>query len=246
VHVPRLYQPQRLAHGDILELGEQAAHHVTHVLRLRPGEVIRVFDGQGREHEARLLEIRRAQVTIEVGKTAASTPESPLAVTLAQGIPRRDRMDMILQKTVELGVSAVQPLWTARSHARADGERIEKRMRHWQGVVISACEQCGRATLPALASPAEYRAWLTDGVPPGLRLLLDPEARHSLRDIPRPRAGDSILLLAGPEGGISAEETMLAAAAGFTRVRLGPRILRTETAALAMLAGLQVLWGDMH
>ncbi len=181
---------------------------------------------------------------IEVGKAAASIPEPRLAITLAQGIPRGDRMDLILQKAVELGVTAVQPLWTARSQTRPKGDRLEKRMRHWQGVVISACEQCGRATLPALETPAEYQSWLNAGRRYGCRVLLNPDAQQSLGDMQPP--GDSILLLVGPEGGISAEETRLAAAAGFSVVRLGPRILRTETAALAMLAGLQALWGDLR
>jgi 16S rRNA (uracil1498-N3)-methyltransferase len=246
VHVPRLHLPLHLEDRAVLELDVRAAHHVTHVLRLRPGAAIRVFDGQGHEHEAMLREVRRTQVTLEVGRAAASISEPPLAVTLAQGIPRGDRMDLILQKTVELGVTAVQPLWMARSHTRAGNERLVKRMRHWQGVVISACEQCGRATLPVLAAPAEYRSWLNNGPRHGWRLLLDPEARQTLGDLRRPGAGDSILLLAGPEGGISAGETAQAESAGFTAVRLGPRILRTETAAMAMLAGMQVLWGDMH
>lgn len=244
MHVPRLYLPLTLVQGEILGLGEQAAHHVAHVLRLRPGAAVKVFDGQGYEHEAVLREVRRTQVTVEVGKAVVSTPEPPFAITLAQGIPRGDRMDLILQKAVELGVTDMQPLWTARSQSHAGGERLEKRLRHWQGVVISACEQCGRATLPTLEPPVEFRHWLTGGLRDGCRLLLDPDARQSLGDIQPP--GDSILLLVGPEGGISAEETTLAAAAGFSRVRLGPRILRTETAALAMLAGLQALWGDLR
>lgn len=246
MRVPRLYLSLHLEDGAVFELGEQAAHHVTHVLRLRAGAAIRVFDGRGSEHEAALLEIRRSQVTVELGRAVVSIDEPPLEVTLAQGIPRGDRMDLILQKTVELGVTAVQPLWTARSHTRVGNERLEKRMRHWQGVVISACEQCGRATLPVLAPPAEYRSWLNDAPRHNCRLLLDPEARQTPGDLRQPDAGDSIVLLAGPEGGIDAEETKLAISTGFTAVRLGPRILRTETAAMAMLAGMQVLWGDMR
>jgi 16S rRNA (uracil1498-N3)-methyltransferase len=244
MHVPRLYLPLALAEGEILGLGEQSAHHVTHVLRLRPGATVKVFDGQGCEHEAILLKVRRSQVMVEVGQGVVSIPEPSFAITLAQGIPRGDRMDLILQKAVELGVSTMQPLWTERSQSRASGERMEKRMRHWQGVVISACEQCGRATLPTLEAPLEYRSWLSCGHRYDCRFLLDPEARQSLGDIQPP--GNSIVLLVGPEGGISAEETTLAAAAGFTPVRLGPRILRTETAALAMLASLQALWGDLR
>ena len=242
MHAPRLYLPITLVEGETLGIGEQSAHHVTHVLRLRPGAAVRIFDGKGCEHEGMIREVRRTQVTIEIGRVLASIPEPPLAITLAQGIPRGDRMDLILQKAVELGVTDVQPIWTARSQTRTSGERLEKRLRHWQGVMISACEQCGRATLPGLETPAEYRSWLTGTHRHNSRILLAPEAAQSLGALQPP--GDSILLLVGPEGGISAEETTLAAAAGFKPVRLGPRILRTETAALAMLAGLQSLWGD--
>ena len=244
MHVPRFYLPLTLVEGEILGLGEQSAHHVTHVLRLRPGASVKVFDGQGDEHEAILREVQRNKVTIQVGKAVACIPEPPFAITLAQGIPRSDRMDLILQKAVELGVTNVQPLWTSRSQTRTSDERLEKRLRHWQGVVISACEQCGRATLPALETPLEYRAWLAGTHRHNSRLLLDPEAQYSLGDMQPP--GDSILLLVGPEGGISVDETALAVAAGYSPVRLGPRILRTETAALAMLAGLQALWGDLR
>jgi 16S rRNA (uracil1498-N3)-methyltransferase len=244
MHVPRLYLPLTLVEGAILGLGEQSAHHVTHVLRLRPGASVQVFDGQGCEHEALIREVHRLRVTVELGKAVKSVPEPRFAITLAQGIARGDRMDLILQKAVELGISAVQPLWTERSQSRATGERLEKRMRHWQGVVISACEQCGRATLPRLELPVEYRTWLNGTHQFERRLRLDPEAGLSLGDLQYP--GDAILLLVGPEGGISAGEAMLATAAGFDPVRLGPRILRTETAALAMLAGLQTLWGDLR
>jgi 16S rRNA (uracil1498-N3)-methyltransferase len=244
MHVPRIYLPLTLAEGEVLGLDEQSAHHVTHVLRLRPGASVKVFDGQGNEHEAMIREVRRTQVTVEIGKAAVSIPEPGFTITLAQGIPRGDRMDLILQKAVELGVTTVQPLWTERSQSRPSGERLEKRKRHWQGVVISACEQCGRATLPTLETPVEYQDWLTGAHRHGGRLLLDPEARQSLGDMQPP--GDSILLLVGPEGGISTGETTLAMEAGFIPVRLGPRILRTETAALAMLAGLQALWGDLR
>jgi 16S rRNA (uracil1498-N3)-methyltransferase len=244
MHVPRLYLPLALTEGAILELDTRSAHHLAHVLRLRRGASVRIFDGQGHEHEATVRELRRAQVTVELGSTVGGIPEPRLSITLAQGIPRGDRMDLILQKAVELGVSAMQPLWTERSQSRATGERLEKRLRHWQGVVVSACEQCGRATLPELTLPADYRTWLS-GAANGCRLLLDPEAGRSLGNFSAP-GNDAILLLVGPEGGFSAGEATLAATSGFTAVRLGPRVLRTETAALAMLAGVQALWGDMR
>jgi 16S rRNA (uracil1498-N3)-methyltransferase len=243
MHVPRFYLPFPLAEGEALGLGEQSAHHATHVLRLRSGATVRIFDGKGCEHEGIIREVRRTQVTVEIGRAMTCIPEPPLAITLAQGIPRGDRMDLILQKAIELGVTHVQPLWTARSQSRTSGERMEKRLRHWQGVMISACEQCGRATLPGLETPVEYRSWLTGAHRHNWRILLAPEARQSLGKLQR--QGDSVLLLVGPEGGISDEETALAAAAGFSPVRLGPRILRTETASLAMIASLQSLWGDL-
>jgi 16S rRNA (uracil1498-N3)-methyltransferase len=244
MHLPRCYLPQTLVEGAIHGLGEQSAHHITRVLRLRPGASIRVFDGQGSEHEAIIREARRVQVTVELGKAVVSVPEPRIAITLAQGIPRGDRMDLILQKAVELGVTTVQPLWTERSQSRTTGERLAKRVRHWQGVVISACEQCGRATLPTLETPVEYHAWVADNHRHDGRILLDPEAALALGDMRLP--GNAILLLVGPEGGISAAESAQAMAAGFSTVRLGPRILRTETAALAMIAGLQTLWGDLR
>ena len=245
MHIPRFYLPLMLTEGAILELDEQSAHHLTHVLRLRPGAPVKVFDGQGHEHDATVHELHRARVTVELGTAVGSIPEPQLSITLAQGIPRGDRMDLILQKAVELGVSAVRPLWTERSQSRTSGERLEKRLRHWQGVVISACEQCGRATLPELTPPANYGAWLSGGTADGCRLLLDPEAGLSLGDLSAP-GNDTILLLVGPEGGFSAGETTLAVTSGFNAVRLGPRVLRTETASLAMVAGLQALWGDMR
>jgi 16S rRNA (uracil1498-N3)-methyltransferase len=131
MHVPRLYLPHPLAEGEALGLVEQSAHHVTHVLRLRHGATVRIFDGKGCEHEAIIREVRRTQVTVEIGRAMTCIPEPPLAITLAQGIPRGDRMDLILQKAVELGVTDVQPLWTARSQSRTSGERLEKRLRHW-------------------------------------------------------------------------------------------------------------------
>lgn len=151
-------------------------------------------------------------------------------------------MDFILQKAVELGVQAIQPIWMQRSHTQLKGERLEKRINHWQGVITSACEQCGRATLPQLSLPQDYINWINAGTGSDLRLMLQPEARSCLRNLEKPAS--SISLLVGPEGGLAPEEQVLARATGFTGIRIGPRILRTETAALTALAGIQTLWGD--
>ena len=244
MHIPRFYIPQSLATGETLVLDDQAAHHVKQVLRLGPGAALRVFDGAGSEHHASLLDVQRARVSVEIGAAYTSNTESSLNIILAQGIPRGDRMDFILQKAVELGVSLIQPLWMERSQARTKGERLEKRMRHWRKVMINACEQCGRSTLPGIDRPAGFTSWLDAGHTADTRILLNPDSGNSLTALEPPQ--ESILLLVGPEGGISEAEHLHAGRAGFTPVALGPRILRTETASLAVLAGLQLLWGDFR
>ena len=213
------------------------------MLRLRHGASVQVFDGQGNEHRAILHDVTRSAIILEIGAALKSTPESPLQLTLLQGIARNDHMDLVLQKAVELGVQTIQPLWMQRSQKRLQGERMEKRSRHWEGVIISACEQCGRATLPALLTAGDYANSFNTGTAGNvLRLMLQPDASASLRGLERP-AGH-VTILVGPEGGLTTEEQALASASGFTGIRMGPRILRTETAALAALAGIQTLWGD--
>ena len=225
----------------MLTISGQPAHHVTHVLRLRSGAEMVVF-GQGREHQAILRDIRRSGLTIEVGAPCGCMDESSIDVTLLQGIARHDRMDLILQKSVELGVNRIQPLWMQRSQGQLKGERLEKRIQHWQGVIISACEQCGRTTLPELLPPDDYARRLNTHTFDGLKLMLQPDSTLTLHDIPAPDG--TIHILVGPEGGLSQEEQTLAGNTGFTGIRFGQRILRTETAALAALAGMQTLWGD--
>ena len=169
-------------------------------------------------------------------------PESPLHLTLLQGVARNDRMDFILQKAVELGVQTIQPIWMQRSHTRLKGERLEKRINHWQGVITSACEQSGRSTLPQLSLPEDYSTSINSRTDSNLRLMLQPDARSCLRNLGKPSGEISILV--GPEGGLTPEEQTLARTAGFSGIRMGPRILRTETAALAAVASIQTLWGD--
>jgi 16S rRNA (uracil1498-N3)-methyltransferase len=225
-----------------LTLTGQSAHHITHVLRLRTGAAVRVFDGRGCEHEAALADITRSRITLDIGEPVAVVPESLLQLTLLQGIARNDRMDFILQKAVELGVQTIQPVWMQRSQIRLKGERLEKRISHWQGVISSACEQSGRATLPQLWPPEGYATRVNAETVCDLRLMLQPDARSCLRNLEKPAHG--IVILVGPEGGLTREEQALARSASFTGVCMGPRILRTETAALAALAGIQTLWGD--
>jgi 16S rRNA (uracil1498-N3)-methyltransferase len=244
MRIPRVYLQQELASGATVTVSGQTAHHVTHVLRLRERAMLRVFNGDGNEYTATFTGKGRGEITLVIGDPVSTLPEPVLAIRLAQGIARHDRMDLILQKSVELGVSEIQPLWMQRSQSHLRGERLEKRIRHWQGVISSACEQCGRATLPTLKSPLTYPEWLAGNHDSVLGLVLQPDSRTVLADLAQPDG--TITLLVGPEGGMNEEEKAHAEAAGFTGVRLGPRILRTETAALAALSGIQTLWGDFR
>jgi len=225
----------------MLTISGQPAHHIINVLRLRTGAALIIF-GRGHEHHAILRDTRRAEVTIEVGMPGSCMKESSIDVTLLQGIARNERMDFILQKSVELGVNRIQPLWMQRSQGHLKGERLKKRMLHWQAVITSACEQCGRSTLPELCTPDEFENRLNIQVDEDLKLMLQPDSKVSLHNMQPP--GGAVHLLVGPEGGMNPEERLFADNAGFTGIRLGQRILRTETAALAALAGMQTLWGD--
>ncbi|MGD2136723.1 MAG: 16S rRNA (uracil(1498)-N(3))-methyltransferase [Gammaproteobacteria bacterium] len=244
MRVPRIYIRQSLVSGKTLVETGQAMHHIKHVLRMRSGAALQVFDGSGREHRAILKAVGRSDIRIEIGDQLRSLAEPRLQLTLAQGIARHDRMDIILQKAVELGVSRIQPLWLQRSRARLGDERLQKRCRHWHGIVASACEQCGRATLPELPAPLDYTSWIAARPTPVTGLMLQPGSAHTLPDC-GPPAGP-VILLVGPEGGLNKEEQSLAHQAGFRGITLGQRTLRTETAAIAALAAIQTLWGDFR
>lgn len=241
----RIYFPQEIPpHGNCL-LPREQAHHVARVLRLQVGDALTLFDGRGIEYSAVIACITKSGVALNVGEPQRIDRESPLAVTLVQGISSGERMDYTVQKAVELGAAGIQPLATTRSIVHLDGMRAQKRLAHWQAIVIAACEQCGRNRVPEVAPVMALRDWLDQpvrAVGPELRLLLASQARRSLGEMPRPRAG--VTLLAGPEGGLTTEEQRDAERAGFMPMRIGPRVLRTETAAVAALAALQALWGD--
>ncbi len=237
---PRLYVPESLSSGEELALPVEAANHLK-VLRLRPGAPLTLFNGEGGEYEAELLALERREVRVRVGEHRAHEVESPLEITLLQGISKGERMDFTIQKAVELGVTRILPVFTERSVVQLRDDRLEKRHRHWIGVIESACEQCGRNRLPELLEARPLAdAWPAVGE--GLHLVLAPEASTGLRDLSLSRR---ISLLIGPEGGLSAVEVDQALSQGFTGLRLGPRILRTETAGLAALAALQVAAGDL-
>ena len=244
MRIPRLYLPIPLVCGTTVALSTDAAHHVTRVLRLQVGATVDLFNGQGGEYQATLHSITKSQVHAHVLTHNPREAESPLQITLAQGIPRGERMDYTLQKAVELGVTHIVPLFSERCEVRLQGERLDKRMQHWQGIAISACEQCGRNRIPTVSAAMTLQHWLPTSNS-GLRLVLDPLAPHSLAQYTKPDDGN-ITLLIGPEGGLSDAEINTAQQVGFTSIRLGPRIFRTETAGLVMLSALQALWGDLR
>lgn len=246
---PRFWVEEPLQPGGLVRLPERVQRHLQ-ALRLREGDAITLFDGRGGEYAA-VLERTGRNAAAQVLAHHAIERESPLHITLAQGISAGDRMDLTLQKATELGVSRIVPLRCERSVVRLDAERAARRHEHWRHILASACEQCGRNRLPELLEPVEVHAWLAGAsatpdpsAPAGQRLMLDPRAIHSLAARLR-RDGGPVVLLIGPEGGLAQHEAAAAQARGFDGVRLGPRILRTETAPLAALVLVQALAGDL-
>lgn len=238
---PRFYLDQPLASGAHFTLPPGPARHAARALRLTEGSPITLFNGSGGEYAARIERIHKDDVAVRIAEHRAIERESRLRVMLAQGISSGERMDYTLQKAVELGIAGIQPLATKRSVVKLAGERSERRVAHWQGVVASACEQCGRNFLPPVSQPLALANWLGSRAP-GRLLFLSPAAELRFADLPTPDGADT--LVAGPEGGFEADELAALDAARALPVRLGPRVLRTETAALAALATMQALWGD--
>lgn len=239
---PRFFCDAKLGPGVLLQLPENAARHASRALRLKAGDHAILFNGDGQDYTVELLRVEREEVSAKVVSQSLAERESPLRVTLAQAISSGDRMDFTLQKSVELGVTAIQPLATERSVVKLSGERAERRHLHWQNVVIAACEQSGRALIPPVTLPLSLSDWLGKAPPSGLKVMLSPLAELTLRDLPSPT--EELCLLIGCEGGFSPGERVTAESQGFVAVRLGARVLRTETAALAALAAMQNLWGD--
>lgn len=238
---PRFYLDQKIALGAQLMLPPGPARHAARVLRLEAGDTVHLFNGLGGEFAARIERIRKDEVAVQVTTFNDIECESPLQVMLAQGISSGERMDYTLQKAVELGVSAIQPIAAKRSVVKLAGERADKRVAHWQAVVASACEQSGRNRVAPVSQPMSLANWLGQR-PAGRLLFLSPLAEARLVDL-SPQQGLHVLI-AGPEGGFELDEIAALESADAIPVRLGPRILRTETAAVAALAALQTLWGD--
>ena len=244
MRIPRVHVDQTLMPGITVVLPEQAGEHLTRVLRLERGGALILFNGDGREYDATLASLARRAVSAEITAVRTIERESPLPLTLAQAIARGEKMDWILQKATELGVARIVPVVTERTEVKLDDERAERRMLHWTQVIAGACEQCGRTRLPQLDPPQRLDRWiagLSDDA--ALKLALLPEGDTSLRTLPELTHG--AVLCVGPEGGLSDKDVAMLRHGGFAGLRLGPRILRTETAGIAALAALQALHGDL-
>jgi len=228
--------------GQNLILPEAVAQHGVRVLRLRVGDHCVLFNGDGHDYTAIITSIQRQQLHVRITDVQPVQCESLLTITLLQGIARGEKMDWILQKATELGVKSIIPVNSQRSQVRLDESRAEKRWTHWQAVVAAACAQSGRARIPKLSMPSSLLSALQSLPAEALRLNLDPEGGQRLADLQQPEQG--VIVAIGPEGGWSALDRQQLHAAGFQGLRLGPRILRTETAGLAALAALQLQWGD--
>ena len=241
--MPRFYCPQPLAIGLHIDLPEAVAHHV-HVVRLAPGEAVTLFNGDGGEYTAVLQSVEKRRASAEIKAHTARDTELPYAVTVAQALPEASKMDWIIEKAVELGAAAIVPLAARRCVVRLSGERAEKKQAHWQGVIVAASEQSGRNRLATLAPLDDFKDWIARQ-DLHKRVILTPRATQSLADWARHQPPQALTVMVGPEGGFSDDEEALAIARGALPLSMGPRILRTETAALAALAALNACWGGM-
>ena len=241
--MPRFYCPQPLVPGTTIDLPEAVAHHIA-VVRLAPGELITLFNGEGGEVQASIVSLAKRSVTAAVQTHIAREVELAYAVTLAQALPEASKMDWIIEKAIELGAAGIVPLAAQRCVVRLSAERAEKKLAHWQGIIVSASEQSGRNRLAQLDGLADYKQWISQP-DQQRRILLSPRATESLADWARHHPPQAVTLVIGPEGGLTNEEEDAAQASGALFLAMGPRILRTETAGLAALSTLNALWGGV-
>ena len=226
-------------------LPDAAGHHLMKVLRLGSGDSLTVFDGCGGEYDATVARVSRTAVEVDLGVHWTVDRESALSVELGQGICKGDRMDLVVQKATELGVRAIRPVLCERTVVKLDPSRAERRIAHWRAIAVHAAQQSGRTRVPDVSGVEYLHTWLSRPEP-GPRIVLSPDAEASLADLDRPAPDEAVRLLVGPEGGLAPRELEHARAAGFAELRLGPRVLRTETAALVALSMLQARWGDLR
>lgn len=242
MRIPRIYHPQAITQLGNLNLSEDAAGHVGRVLRMKTEQQVILFDGLGAEYPAVITEVTKKAVQVEVTERIERSSESPLNLDLGQVISRGDKMEFTIQKSVELGVNTITPLISERCGVKLDQKRFDKKLSQWQKVAISACEQSGRNIVPEIRPVMSLEQWCTEEYD-GLKLNLHPRARYSINTLPTPV--EKIRLLIGPEGGLSSEEIEKTRHYQFEEILLGPRVLRTETAALTAITALQVRFGDL-
>ncbi|WP_047608304.1 16S rRNA (uracil(1498)-N(3))-methyltransferase [Rahnella aquatilis] len=242
MRIPRIYHPEPLTARSEITLSEDAANHVGRVLRMQPGQTIQLFDGSNQVFDASITQVDKKSVRVSLNEGVLADNESPLNLHLGQVISRGEKMEFTIQKSIELGVNTITPLFSERCGVKLDGERLEKKLQQWQKIAIAACEQCGRNRIPDIRPAMPLEAWCAEQ-DDSLKLNLHPRASHSINTLPLPVS--HVRLLIGPEGGLSADEIAMTSGYGFTDILLGPRVLRTETTALTAITALQVRFGDL-
>ncbi|KOE88844.1 16S rRNA methyltransferase [Vibrio alginolyticus] len=242
MRIPRIYHPTPISQLGTIALSDDAAGHIGRVLRMQVGQEVLLFDGSGAEFPATISEVTKKGVLVEVAERVENSCESPLNLHLGQVISRGDKMEFTIQKSVELGVNTITPLISERCGVKLDAKRFEKKLEQWQKIAISACEQCGRNTVPVIRPIMQLEAWCAEQSD-ALKLNLHPRAKYSINTLPEPVT--KVRLLIGPEGGLSAQEIRMTEEYQFEETLLGPRVLRTETAALTAITALQVRFGDL-
>ncbi|GLO59875.1 ribosomal RNA small subunit methyltransferase E [Vibrio sp. MACH09] len=242
MRTPRIYHPELIHQLGNITLSDEASAHIGRVLRMKPQQDIVLFDGSGNEFPATIIEVNKKTVQANVLEQIEKSSESPLNIHLGQVVSRGDKMEFTIQKSVELGVNVITPLISERCGVKLDAKRFEKKLLQWQKIAIAACEQCGRNNIPLIRPIMKLEQWCAeqDGA---LKLNLHPRAKYSINTLPQPM--EKVRLLIGPEGGLSAEEISMTEQYQFEETLLGPRVLRTETAALTAITALQVRFGDL-
>lgn len=243
MRIPRIFHDGIIIAGDVVQLNVAAGHHIINVLHMKPDQPIILFNGSGGYFDCRIQAVeKKHDVLVKIGQHHTGDKAPPLNLLLAQGISRGQRMDYTLQKAVELGVSGIVPVFCEYGNVKLAGDRQDKRLEHWRKLIINACEQCGLNRIPLLQPPVHFADWVNIQND-GLKIILHPGSDFDLLQLRQ--TGKNVILLAGPEGGFSENEVRLAVANGYHAVRFGPRILRTETAAIVAITACQVLWGDI-
>ena len=242
MRIPRIYHPEPLASGSQISLCEDAANHIGRVLRMGPGQALQLFDGSNQVFDAEITHASKKSVDVKVLNAELDDRESPLHIHLGQVMSRGDKMEFTIQKSIELGVSLITPLFSERCGVKLDAERLNKKIQQWQKIAIAACEQSGRNRIPEIRPAMDLEDWCAEEES-GLKLNLHPRASASINTLPLPV--ERVRLLIGPEGGLSADEIAMTARYQFTDILLGPRVLRTETTALTAITALQVRFGDL-